>query len=264
MHNRKKDYHQEDHKLFFISYYSPHEFFTVNCEAPRNKVPFSRPLPRFDNIGAVKIRIITSAHGLVCLWVHPDIILWNPLTTEYKKLPRMDNKDWYLLGNGGLYYSSCEDDYKLVLVTDYHGTVYVYSLKSDSWRMVNNGAIKVDGRCWKSYVFLNDSLYFLSENEQKPYSIIRFDTMAESFQKIETPSVNKPHSATITVHGGYVHYCVKYDIGRLKSTCIELWKLNADGDMREKVVTYELRPNDIRFLSPLHLMRNGNWLMIEQ
>ncbi|GJS33368.1 hypothetical protein Tco_0531750 [Tanacetum coccineum] len=102
--------------------------------------------------------------------------------------------------------------------------------------MVNNGAIKVDGRCLTQWL---------------------------RFQKIETPSVNKPHSATITVHRGYVHYCVKYDIGRLKSTCIELWKLNADGDMREKVVTYELRPNDIRFLSPLHLMRNGNWLMID-
>ncbi|GKA00283.1 putative F-box domain-containing protein [Tanacetum coccineum] len=231
MHNCKKDDHQENHKLFFISEKtSSRSFFTIDCEAPHKKVPCSRPLPPFE-AGALQICERTFGHGLVCLWVHPDIILWNPLTTEYKKLPSMDNMDWYSLVNGGLYYSSSEDDYKLVLVATYGGNAYTYSLKSDSWRMVTN--IKLDG-FWELCVSSNDNLYFLSRNEKKPCSIVRFDTTAETFKKIETPSVNddnKPHSATITVHRGYVHYCVKYDIGRpgfLKSTCIELWKLNAD------------------------------------
>nr|GEY24145.1 retrovirus-related Pol polyprotein from transposon TNT 1-94 [Tanacetum cinerariifolium] len=158
----------------------------------------------------------------------------------------------YNLVNGGLYYSSSEDDYKLVLVATYSGNAYTYSLKSDSWRMVTN--IKLDG-FWKLCVSSNDNLNFLSKNEKKPYSIVRFDTTAETFKRIETPSMNddnKPHSATITIYIGYIHYCVKYDIGRpsfLKSTCIELWKLNADGDIWNKV--------DVR-RSP-NLLRNPNF-----
>ncbi|GKC45675.1 hypothetical protein Tco_1063397 [Tanacetum coccineum] len=48
------------------------------------------------------------------------------------------------------------------------------------------------------------------------------------------------------------------------STCIELWKLIADGDIWRKVVTYQLRPNrDIGGLTPVHLLNNGNLLMID-
>ncbi|GJS48359.1 histidine kinase 3, partial [Tanacetum coccineum] len=53
-------------------------------------------------------------------------------------------------------------------------------------------------------------------------------------------------------------------IGRtfMKSTCIELWKFNADGVIWSKVVTYQLGPNDdIGDMFPLHLMSNGKWLM---
>ncbi|GJX00331.1 hypothetical protein Tco_0184244 [Tanacetum coccineum] len=48
----------------------------------------------------------------------------------------------------GLYYSSCEDDYKLLVLAE-SGNVYIYSLKSDSWRKLNKKApFQEKGFCW--------------------------------------------------------------------------------------------------------------------
>ncbi|GKD82106.1 putative F-box domain-containing protein [Tanacetum coccineum] len=170
-------------------------------------------------------------------------------------------------GSGhGLYYSSCEDDYKLLLITQYGNNAYIYSLRSDSWRKLNNKPpFQVAGTHWRPGFCLNKSLYFLSVHIA--LGSIRFDTTAERFHKIETPPVyDKPSTATFTVHRGSIHFCVKYDTGRtsfLKSSCIDLWKFSLDGDIWNKAVTYQLKPNDdIRCLCPVHLMNNGKWLMI--
>ncbi|GKB85671.1 hypothetical protein Tco_0957943, partial [Tanacetum coccineum] len=48
----------------------------------------------------------------------------------------------------GLYYSSCEDDYKLLVLAE-SGNVYIYSLKYDSWRKLNKKApLQEEGFCW--------------------------------------------------------------------------------------------------------------------
>ncbi|GJS25350.1 putative F-box domain-containing protein [Tanacetum coccineum] len=147
-----------------------------------------------------------------------------------------------------LYYSSCEDDYKLLVVTK-SCNVYIYSLKSDSWRKLNKKAPFQDAWSWTPGFRLSENIYFQCHSIAK--GLIRFDTTAERFHTIETPpkydNTNYPHHAAITVHRGSIHLCVKYNIGRIgfvKSTCIELWKFNADGDIWSKVVTYQLGPND--------------------
>ena len=50
----------------------------------------------------------------------------------------------------------------------------------------------------------------------------------------------------------------KYDEPR-----IELWKMNRNGAW-EKVSTYAQVPDSDLFLEPLHLMKDGNWLMTLQ
>ncbi|GJT23443.1 zinc finger, CCHC-type containing protein [Tanacetum coccineum] len=166
----------------------------------------------------------------------------------------------------GLYYNSCEDDYKLLLITQYANSAYIYSLRSDSWRKLNNNLrFQVAGTHWRPGFCLNKNLYFLSIHIA--LGSIRFDTTTERFHNIETPPVyDKPNTATFIVHRGSIHFCVKYDTRRtgfLKSSCIDLWKFSLDGDIWNKAVTYQLMPNDdIHCLSPVHLMNNGKWLMI--
>nr|GEW90217.1 hypothetical protein [Tanacetum cinerariifolium] len=48
----------------------------------------------------------------------------------------------------------------------------------------------------------------------------------------------------------------------LKGTCIQLWKMVEDGCWNN-VVTYHVDRYHIRSLTPLHLMRNGILLMLD-
>ncbi|GJV90700.1 putative reverse transcriptase domain-containing protein [Tanacetum coccineum] len=139
----------------------------------------------------------------------------------------------------GLYYSSCEDNYKLLVVT-YSDNVYIYSLKSDSWRKLNKmPPFLEEDFCWSPGFFLSENIYFQGHNIAQ--DLIRFDTKAEMLHKIEFPLEDNryyPHFAN-TVHKGSIHLCVNYNIFGpigLKGTCFKLWKYNADGDMWSKVV----------------------------
>ncbi|GJR44910.1 putative F-box domain-containing protein [Tanacetum coccineum] len=257
--------HLEDQNLFFLSEKAA-MFYTIDCESLPDNAPYSRPLPQFATHHPEYMKILTSFHGLVCLGIKKnaradfEIILWNPVTTEYKRLSKPSNPDhmecYKCSGRGyGLYYCSGEDDYMLVVVTK-SGNAYIYSLKSDSWRKLDTKPPFQEYR--RPGFCLNKNLYFLSHIISD--GSMRFDTKAKRFHKIKQPPMPYiPCSTTITVQKGSIHLCAMYG-----STCIELWKLIADGDIWRKVVTYQLQPNrDICSLSPLHLTRNGNLLMID-
>ncbi|GJZ46966.1 glycerophosphodiester phosphodiesterase GDPDL3-like protein, partial [Tanacetum coccineum] len=174
---------------------------------------------------------------------------------------------------------SSEDDYKLLSVQKSHHYVYIYSLKSDSWRKVDALQSTHILNHWglSRGTYLNENLYFLQHHEryrQLP-SIIRFDTKTERLSKIETPNVDEAYHyfATIVVKSDCIHVCVKHDTedGFGITTDIELWKLDEYENL-EKVLTLQLRPLKpqhvyvipfISLLRPFYLMKNGNWLMVK-
>nr|GEZ49022.1 hypothetical protein [Tanacetum cinerariifolium] len=170
------------------------------CEAPKIGLTALRPLP-FD--GAFQgMKILSSFHGLLCIGVtnngyeYIDIVLWNPVTAEYKILSKNNSqKGWYrIYGSKAfeLYYSSYDDDYKLLHVTFDYST-YIYSLKFDSWRKV--GFLK-DFTYGSEYCilsnWLNEKRYTLKlitdSRRQLYYSIIRFDLKTEKFTEVASPS----------------------------------------------------------------------------
>ncbi|GKA30132.1 hypothetical protein Tco_0716437 [Tanacetum coccineum] len=98
----------------------------------------------------------------------------------------------------------------------------------------------------------------------------RFDRKIELFSKIEIPCVDDNRKwdcyLTIMFRRGYIHVCVECEIeisGFIRN-CIKLWKLDEYGNLKE-VVNYQLMPQDniISYLHPLHIIKNGNWLMHE-
>nr|GEZ08116.1 hypothetical protein [Tanacetum cinerariifolium] len=288
--------HQNNIKLLVFLKTEPFEFTTIDCEAPSSDkvlTPTHRPLPPFEDTTPNNIHILTSFHGLVCLGIIKDkcdvrysyIILWNPLTNEYKRLSKCIYPDeecnniWDICSDFGLYYNCCEDDYKLLYVNLFGDNVCLYSLKSESWRKLDvfqHTSRLYVGR-WSKGIYLNENLYFLQDHSNRNLNlIIRFDTKTKWFSKIQTPNVDDiPYShcnyfATIVVKSDCIHVFVKYDsnkrcgCGFQRTTSIKLWKLDEYGNM-EEVLTYQLRPfvydNPIRSLIPLHLMKNGKWLM---
>ncbi|GJY02512.1 reverse transcriptase domain-containing protein [Tanacetum coccineum] len=289
--NMHIDHHPNNIKLLVFSKTETplFEFTTIDCEAPPSDkcfTPTRRPLPSFEGLTPRRICILASFHGLVCLGieqmddicVYSDLILWNPLTNEYKRLSKFNSHEecnyiWNFGSHFGLYYNCCQDDYKLLFVDSPENKAYIYTLKSDSWRKVDAFQTTHNilyHRRWSPGTYLNENLFFVQEHSnRRSSSIIRFDTKTERLSKIETPHVDAntnryDYFATIMVISDCIHVCVKYDRSCPPSgfgwteTYIKLWKLDEYGNMKE-VATYQLKPRSA--LIPFHLMKNGNWLM---
>ncbi|GJR19373.1 putative F-box protein [Tanacetum coccineum] len=237
-HNHRDD-HENNLKLLVLSKTKTSiEFTTIDCEAPpsdKDSTPTRRPLPPFEGITPHIIYILASFHGLVCLgiqetyvYVYSHLILWNPLTNEYKRLSKstalMNGYIWYYRSIFGLYYSCCEDDYKFLFVDYFDHNVYIYSLKSDSWRKVDVFQHTLHPGSPSRGTYLNENLYFLKANSSgRLDSIIRFDTKTERFSKIETPNVDANPNAYSTNY---------YDTIMVKSDCIHV----VSKDINNKVV----------------------------
>ncbi|GKC63701.1 F-box/kelch-repeat protein-like protein, partial [Tanacetum coccineum] len=135
--------------LVFSNETSKAKFSTIDCEgdddfASWRTVPFK--------VNRKQMSILTSVHGLVGVGIkHPrvyenfieyysNLVLWNPFTREFKALSKTGARAECYAQNGrvmALYYSHSDDDYRLLNVTNFCN-VYIYSLKSDSWRKVES------------------------------------------------------------------------------------------------------------------------------
>ncbi|XP_071714771.1 F-box/kelch-repeat protein At3g06240-like [Rutidosis leptorrhynchoides] len=228
------------------------EFRTIDCESPELSVTRNpRPLP-FTPPRPKKVVILASCHGLVCAGVltnsdsdyFSDLILWNPLTSEFKTLSKTNyNKECYAddsCQRFGLYYSSFDNDYKLISITK-NFDVYGYSLKNDSWQNM------VD-----------------STNSLKK---ILFDTKTERFTEIRVPYIfnklddwGRATSYFLTVQRGKLHYYLQYDTSSTH-TFLKGWSLNEDGKSWSCVETYMLSGLINNSIRPLYLMRNKDWVM---
>ncbi|GKA09091.1 F-box/kelch-repeat protein-like protein [Tanacetum coccineum] len=273
--------HQNHHKLLVLHRNIPCTFSTFDCETldlgPCRPVPFE--------VTNGNIRIKSSCNGLVLVTLKKDVsdtmfsdlILWNPLTGDYKTLskPKYYKELYDKLGNVfEMYYNSSEEDYRLLRIT-YRHNVYIYSLKSDTWRRiklkdafesVSNFIHKQHKMLFKGSIWLagtwNENLYLNTYGNK-----IVFDTKTEKFTEINTLLIyNQQTHSEITVQRGCMYLWVKYRIqrDRISQEYIKLFKMKEDGDWGN-ISTYIHDAKDLdRFLRPLHLMRGGNWLMKTQ
>ncbi|XP_023755991.1 putative F-box/kelch-repeat protein At3g17280 isoform X1 [Lactuca sativa] len=292
------DDHENHHKHLVLPTTDGYTFCSIDCEAPKDgltmgRFPFLLPI---NMRHMINISILTSVHGLLCLGtikhenpdIYSDLTLWNPFTNDDKRLSKMSCDTQ---GIFGLYYISSDDDYRLLYVT-HHPNIYIYSVKSDSWRNVESTEdFKQSASDWTepgnywtkpgdywehpSHFLLNEKLYFLKQVETEPesfirsYSVMRFDTKTEKFTEIAMPSFGNQMTNCLgfMVLKGCVHFCVailieeeSYMSSEYCNEMIELWKMDGDGDWT-KVLTY----GPISFFpwskSLIHLMRNGNLLI---
>ncbi|KAI3496977.1 hypothetical protein L1887_39356 [Cichorium endivia] len=287
----------DDLKLIVLSrtpYPLPFTFRTIDCERPKDGLTANRPLP--FNVGPVRsIVILTSFHGLVCVGIvserknyprrtgyYADLVLWNPLTADYKMLSKPSSdyeEECYAtaINRFRLYYSSGEADYKLIRVT-YHPNVYIYSLKSDSWRKIETRKedfhripyLFTDNRRWQPSVMLNDNIYFLERIPRRPLccdykiSIMKYDTKTENLKKRAAPSFGNRRTSCLsfTVLKGCIHLWVSTETPSRMNCANELWTMDGDGDWTK---VYSNSVPNLFFLRPdhrpLHLMENGDFLM---
>ncbi|GKD76155.1 F-box/kelch-repeat protein-like protein [Tanacetum coccineum] len=131
------DDHQNHHKLLVLYKYGIYSFNNRDCETHKPGVPRRRPLP-FE-VSSRDVKMKSSCNGLVLIALEEkksgnrDLILWNPLTGDYKTLSKIECYN----AKFELYYNSSKKDYRILLLT-FRKDVCIYSLKSDSWRRINS------------------------------------------------------------------------------------------------------------------------------
>ncbi|OIT37651.1 f-boxkelch-repeat protein [Nicotiana attenuata] len=103
------------------------------------------PMLSYERYRYDEVSFIVSVNGLICLLIRDnDYFIWNPSIRKYKKLPKPRTTKLVIYRTvSGFGYDEFHDDYKVVMVNFYDcaddGEVKIYSLKSDSWRSVDNG-----------------------------------------------------------------------------------------------------------------------------
>ncbi|KAJ9565106.1 hypothetical protein OSB04_001072 [Centaurea solstitialis] len=91
--------------------------------------------------------------------------------------------------------------------------------------------------------------------------IIRFDTKTEKFTEIAVPSLNyeRTRSVCLTVVSGCLHMCMT-SAGTWSPGKLEMWKMDGDGEWTEVVSCCHTLRRHVAY-QPLHVMKNGNWLV---
>ncbi|KAF3431844.1 hypothetical protein FNV43_RR26580 [Rhamnella rubrinervis] len=102
-------------------------------------------LPHIQNIEAGDMEIVGSCNGVVCLCYSYSIsviILWNPATGDTKIVPRSMGFPITTSCRIGFGFDAGNNDYKVVRIREFYDPscikIEIYSLKTDSWRLVTS------------------------------------------------------------------------------------------------------------------------------
>ncbi|XP_006358425.1 F-box/kelch-repeat protein At3g23880-like [Solanum tuberosum] len=136
--------------------------------------------------------MVGSVNGLICLVSQlKEFFLWNPSIRKYKKLSNSKTKTNLVYSVYGFGYDEFHDDYKVVVIfiirrDDFSLQIEVkeYSLKSDSWRTVDNCPSITPLQ--QSGMFVNGKLHWVSIIDLKR-NIISFDLAYGKWGEMELP-----------------------------------------------------------------------------
>ncbi|CAH1412903.1 unnamed protein product [Lactuca virosa] len=264
------DHDQNHHKYPVLSTTKPYHFRSIDCKSPKDSLKDVRRLPLKtpynDNCSPGNMSILTSLHGLLCVGTskgehsqeYSDLILWNPLTGDYK---------------------TCRNLKTAVIIKNVTSPLKVES--TENLEFQQRASYWTSLRCyWEnpSHILLNEKLYFLMQLDRRrtfiqSYSIIRFDTKTENFTEVAVPSFGNQMTDCLgfMVLRGCIHFCVailiEKETNNENQCCyemIELWRMDGDGDGDwTKVLSYGPMSFFIWKRSLLHVMGNGN-LLIQQ
>ncbi|XP_049404313.1 F-box protein CPR1-like isoform X3 [Solanum stenotomum] len=151
-----------------------------------------------------RVYISGSVNGLVCLTDRFDgLVLWNPSIRKFKKVldfvPTQMCRCWSMCGFG---YDEVHDDYKVVGIFSSMIKAFfeaaIYSLKSDSWRTLEDFKPGVS-YCGEAK-FVNHKLHWITFRRRR-MCITSIDLVDEKWGKLELPNYNKGRDLKLGVLG---------------------------------------------------------------
>nr|POE88528.1 f-box protein cpr30 [Quercus suber] len=267
----------------------PRYFFSVHFPTENhfdNAFKLHQPLYRRGKL----VEILDYCHGLVCIhhWID-EIAIWNPLIRKY----RMLSKEPILKPSGFTYsksskigfgYDLCNDDYKVLRVTAFYNIgqplkefeVKVYSLRSHSWRKIEDQWPKKECSISSNSVSLNGALHWLiAENTYTPYDtdltdfprgaecLLAFDLGTEKFRVFKTPVQKEVGLVTrLEVLKGQLCFIVSADLG-----AESVWLMKEYGEASSWTQVYKIErgsvPWTFTYCKPLMFSENEKKVLLD-
>ncbi|KDP42189.1 hypothetical protein JCGZ_02919 [Jatropha curcas] len=196
------------------------------------------------------------------------LVLWNPFTKRYKRLtdPPVESSSMFkplqqysyrYFDSFGLGYDAARNDHKVVrILYEKPKEVWIYSLRSDSWRKVEDWcqiALGVMG------MFVNGVMYFEGENLE---NIVSFDFATEKFSIMPFPEGYEKSCSHLRVLEGRLCLCT---LGRHRTLDIYVGDKHEDGLTWSKLIKipdYQTHTDHIRNLRPLCYSREGDKILL--
>ncbi|XP_059316547.1 F-box/kelch-repeat protein At3g23880-like [Lycium ferocissimum] len=137
-------------------------------------------------------RIVSSVNGLICYCIgFNDLVLWNPSTRKFKKVPDLvhtQTDDYHF--SYGFGYDEVHDDYKVVAIfreiSKRKYDAKIYSLKSDSWRTLDDFQGKILFNEYSSGKLVNGKLHWVTTGGDDRV-ITSIDLVDEKCRKVMEP-----------------------------------------------------------------------------
>ncbi|GFZ07084.1 hypothetical protein Acr_19g0000210 [Actinidia rufa] len=163
-----------------------------------------------------RTRVWGSSNGLLCLAnAAHDVVLWNPLTKRYHKLPvsPVENPSYvysYKTVVYGFGYDSVFDDYKVVKIMQFHvvkheggcmdSEVYVFCLKSNSWRTVS-ALLFFLARGQDHGLLASGALHWdvIVREGDEASVIVAFDIVREGYYLLPQPEYEDPNFGLLSL-----------------------------------------------------------------
>ncbi|KAI5654282.1 hypothetical protein M9H77_31469 [Catharanthus roseus] len=218
--------------------------------------------------------VVGYCQGLVCYAIEEKkLILWNPSTAMYKKLPdlnvKLKNGCYVLYGFG---YDKKNKDYKVVAIFCvfcsagvYETEVKIYSLKTNSWRRTQDfkGGIPLDdsGKYANGKLHWTASRSFSSGNGYE-WKIISLDLADETYGEVNRPDYGDGTNDWLF---GVLDGCLSV-LCNYQRTRGDLWVMKEYGSHESwtKLVSipYVNSPVNSTYSMPLYMLKNGEILLI--
>lgn len=232
----KQGFH--DHKLIITS--PPNSLYSINLsKQPLSNIEDEIPIKLNFEHPNHWLRVLTSCDGLLLL-VYDDntMVLLNPTTLEFKKLPDKSSNMSKCRTIYGIGFDASTNDYKIVTITfpDVENVenndpencpemlVQVYTIRHNCWKQIQNSPFNHSDSWPCSGVFLNGSIHWLATiTWSYKWIIAAFDIVTEKFREVPLPDIYADDEGQIDTARLTV-------LGKCLSLCLYVYHLTVDGN----------------------------------